>query len=179
MLLKAGTIVDATIIGTPSSTKNATQARDPEMRQTKKGNMWHFGMKSHVGSDRRGIAHTVTTTDAAQADITQFYDLLHGAETVVYGDKAYWSAAHQADCDAQGVRFRVNQRGKRTPNQDQVNRARSRVRAHGEHPFHVVKRLWGFAKVRYRGLAKNTARIFTLFALANLYQLRHRLAATT
>lgn len=175
LLLKAGTIVDATIIAAPSSTKNATQTRDPEMRQTKKGNVWHFGMKIHVGSDRRGIVHTVTTTHAAVADVMQFHDLLHGAETVVYGDKAYWCAEDQADCEAQAVKYRINRRGKRTPYWDGVNRARSRVRAHVEHPFHVVKRLWGFTKVRYRGLAKNTTRIFALFALANLYLLRYRL----
>jgi transposase, IS5 family len=179
LLLKAGTIVDATIIAAPSSTKNATQTRDPEMRQTKKGNVWHFGMKIHVGSDRRGIVHTVTTTDAAQADITQFHDLLHGAETAVYGDKAYWCADDQADCEAQGVKYRINRRGQRTPYWDRINRQRSRVRAHVEHPFHVVKRLWGFAKVRYRGLAKNTTRIFALFALANLYLLRYRLVQST
>lgn len=87
LLLKAGTIVDATIIATPSSTKNATQTREPEMRQTKKGNIWHFGMKGHVGTDRRRIVHTVTTTDAAHADITQMHDLLHSAETAICGDK--------------------------------------------------------------------------------------------
>jgi transposase, IS5 family len=175
LLLKAGTIVDATIIAAPSSTKNATQTRDPEMRQTKKGKMWHFGMKIHVGSDRRGIVHTVTTTDAAQADITQFHDLLHGAETVVYGDKAYWCAEDRSDCEAQGVKYRINRRGKRTPHGDKINRARSRVRARVEHPFHVVKRLWHFAKVRYRGLAKNTVRVFAALMLSNLYLLRHRL----
>jgi IS5 family transposase len=143
LLLKAGTIVDATIIAAPSSTKNATQTRDPERRQTKKGNMWHCGMKIHVGSDRRGIVHTVTTTHAAVADVTQFHDLLHGAEAAVYGDKAYWCAEDQADCEAQAVKYRINRRGQRTPYWNTVNRARSRVRAHVEHPFHGVKRRWG------------------------------------
>jgi IS5 family transposase len=177
LLLSAGTIVDATIINAPSSTKNATHTRDPEMRQTQKGNQWYFGMKIHVGTDRRGTVHSVQVTDAAVADVTQFYALLHGAETVVYGDKAYDAQAHRTDCEAQGVRFRVNRRGKRTPYRDKLNRARSRVRAHVEHPFHVIKRLWGFTKVRYRGLAKNATRVFAALMLSNLYLLRRRLVA--
>jgi IS5 family transposase len=176
LLLKAGTIVDATIIAAPTSTKNATQTRDPEMRQTRKGNAWHFGMKLHIGTDRKGRVHTVTATDAAQADITQLPDLLHGEETVVYGDQAYWKEADRVAYEARGVRYRMNRR--RTPltrRQRAINRARSRTRARGEHPLHVVKRLWGFAKVRYRGLAKNLARAWTLFALANLYLVRRQL----
>jgi IS5 family transposase len=177
LLLSAGTIVDATIIAAPSSTKNAMHTRDAEMRQTKKGNMWHFGMKIHVGTDRRGTVHSVTVTDAAVADVTQFYDLLHGGESVVYGDKAYDAKAHREDCEAQGVKFRVNRRGLRTPYRDRINRARSRVRAHVEHPFQVIKRLWGFTKVRYRGLAKNATRVFAALMLSNLYLLRRRLVA--
>jgi len=177
LLLSAGTIVDATIISAPSSTKNATHTRDPEMRQTKKGNMWHFGMKIHVGTDRRGTVHSVTVTDAAVADVTQFYDLLHGGESAVYGDKAYDAREHREDCEAQGVKFRVNRRGPRTPHRDAINRARSRVRARVEHPFHVIKRLWGFTKVRYRGLAKNATRVFAALMLSNLYLLRRRLVA--
>ena len=185
LLMKTGTIVDATIINAPSSTKNATGTRDPEMKQTRKGKMWYFGMKVHVGTDRRGIVHTLTTTDAAQADITQLPHLLHGEETVLYGDRAYWSERDRQACEAVGLRYRVNRRGtEHHPVSEywrQINRARSRVRARGEHAFHVVKQLWGFRKVRYRGLAKNTARAFTLFALANLYLMRHRLrpAGTT
>jgi IS5 family transposase len=179
LLLKAGTIVDATIINAPSSTKNAAQQRDPEMRQVRKGNAWYFGMKLHVGTDRRGIVHSVTATHAAAHDATQLSALLHGAETALYGDKAYWSAAAQAHYEQAGVRFRVNRRGHRhaplAARWRAINRARSRIRARGEHAFHVVKRLWGFSKVRYRGLAKNAARAFALFALANLYLLRHRL----
>jgi IS5 family transposase len=179
LLLKAGTIVDATIINAPSSTKNAAQARDPEMRQTRKGNQWYFGMKLHVGTDTRGIVHRVTTTHAAAADNSQLPALLHGEESALYGDRAYWSEAARQHYEAAGVRFRVNKRG--APQHPvsaawrAFNRARSRIRARGEHAFHVVKRLWGFSKVRYRGLAKNTAQAFTLFALANLYLLRHRL----
>lgn len=179
LLMKTGTIVDATIINAPSSTKNATGTRDPEMKQTRKGKMWYFGMKVHVGTDRRGIVHTLTTTDAAQADITQVPHLLHGEETALYGDRAYWSERDRQACEAVGIRYRVNRRGtKQHPVSEhwrQINRTRSRVRARGEHAFHVVKQLWGFRKVRYRGLAKNTARAFTMFALANLYLMRHRL----
>jgi IS5 family transposase len=179
LLLKSGTIVDATIIAAPPSTKNAEQARDPEMHQTRKGKQWHFGMKAHVGTDRRGIVHSLATTDAAAADITQMHKLLHGEESEVFGDQAYWSEAHRQSAAARGIRYRINRRGASakplTDHQRYINQVRSKARARGEHAFHVVKRLWGFAKVRYRGLAKNTARLFTAFALANLYLLRRRL----
>jgi len=181
MLLKAGTIVDASIINAPSSTKNATATRDPEMKQTRKGKMWHFGMKVHVGTDLRGLVHSVTTTHAAEADIGQLPHLLHGEERALYGDRAYWSEPDRAACEAAGIAYRVNRRGTHhhpvSPRWRQINRARSRVRARGEHAFHVVKTLWRFTKVRYRGLAKNTARIFTLFALSNLYMVRYQLGA--
>jgi transposase, IS5 family len=179
LLLKAGTIVDATIIAAPTSTKNATQTRDPEMHQTRKGNAWHFGMKLHIGTDRKGRVHTVTATDAAQADITPLPHLLHGKETVVYGDQAYWKEADRVAYAARGIRYRMNRRPTShrplTVRQRAINRARSRTRARGEHPLHVVKRLWGFGKVRYRGLAKNLARPWTMFALANLYLVRRQL----
>lgn len=179
LLLKAGTIVDATIIAAPSSTKNATATRDPEMKQTRKGKQWHFGMKLHVGTDTRGLVHTVRATDAAVADITQLPALLHGAEQVLYGDQAYWKEDHRQQWQAEGGMYRVNRRGTTThpltDHQKAINRARSRHRARGEHAFHVVKQLWGFVKVRYRGLAKNTARAFALFGLANLYRVRLRL----
>ena len=179
LLLKSGTIVDATIIAAPPSTKNAEQARDPEMRQTRKGQQWHFGMKAHVGTDRRGIVHSLVTTDAAAADITQMHQLLHGEESEVFGDQAYWCEAHRQAAQARGIRYRINRRGSRNrPLTDQpryINQVRSGHRARGEHAFLVVKHLWGFTKVRYRGLAKNTARLFTAFALANLYLLRRRL----
>ncbi len=179
LLLKAGTIVDATIISAPSSTKNAAQARDPAMRQTRKGKQWYFGMKCHIGTDPRGVVHSLTATDAAAADITQLPALVHGAERDLYGDRAYWSAEHRVHWRASGGRYRVNQRGTTkhplTSRERTLNRRRSQIRARGEHAFHVVKRLWGFTKVRYRGLAKNTARAFTLFGLANLYLVRRRL----
>lgn len=175
LLLKAGTIVDATIIAAPSSTKNATQTRDPAMKQTRKGQQWYFGMKVHIGTDTRGVVHSLTTTDAAQADITQLPHLLTGEESDLYGDKAYYKQDHKAHWTAGGGRYRVNKSGTRTEHTDAHNAARSRVRARCEHVFHVIKRLWGFTKVRYRGLAKNTARAFTAFALANLYLVRKRL----
>ena len=179
LLLQSGTIVDATIIAAPSSTKNAAQARDPEMRQTKKGNTWYFGMKVHVGTDPRGLVHSLTTTDAAQADVSQLPALVHGAERAIYGDRAYWSEGLREAFRRRGVRFRVQRRGTRkaplTAWWQAINRTRARIRARGEHPFLVVKRLWGFAKVRYRGIAKNAARAFSMFALANLYLLRRRL----
>lgn len=179
LLLKSGTIVDATIIEAPPSTKNAEGARDPEMHQTKKGKDWHFGMKAHVGTDKRGIVHTLTTTPANVADITELPKLLHGEEREVFGDQAYWNDFHRQCAKTSGVRYRINRRGSSTKPlteyQRFINRCRSSARARGEHAFHVVKRLWGFTKVRYRGLAKNTARLFTAFALANLYLFRRRL----
>lgn len=179
LLLKSGTIVDATIIEAPPSTKNEDQARDPEMHQTKKGGEWHFGMKAHVGTDRRGIVHSLTTTAANVSDISQMPKLLHGQEREVFGDQAYWSEAHRQGALKRGIRYRINRRPRYahplTGAQRRLNRLRSATRARGEHAFHVVKCLWGFTKVRYRGLLKNTARLFTAFALANLYLLRRRL----
>jgi IS5 family transposase len=180
LLLRAGTIVDATIIAAPSSTKNKTGTRDPEMKQTRKGKNWYFGMKLHIGTDRRGTVHSVTATHAAESDIKQLPNLLHGEESVLYGDQAYWKEADRQAFEKQGVRYRVNRRapgGNRnlSPRWRKINRARSRTRARCEHPFRVVKRLWGFDKTRYRGIAKNLARAQTMFALANLYAVRHRL----
>lgn len=179
LLLKAGTIVDASIIHAPSSTKNQRGERDPEMRQTKKGNQWYFGMKVHVGTDKRGVTHSLEVTDAAQADIGQLPHLLHGSERELYGDKAYWKEDDRQAFTDSGVRYRVNRRPtSKHPLSErwkEINRSRSRVRARGEHAFHVVKRLWGFNKVRYRGLAKNRARALTMFALANLYLVRRQL----
>lgn len=181
LLLTSGTIVDATIIHAPTSTKNATKTRDPEMKQTRKGNQWFFGMKAHVGTDVHGLVHALTTTDAGQADITQLPYLLHGAEQVLYGDRGYWKEQDRQLCEAAGIRYRVNRRGTEqhplTPYWKRVNQTRSRTRARGEHAFGVVKWLWKFTKVRYRGLAKNTTQLFTLFALANLYLVRHKLGA--
>jgi IS5 family transposase len=181
LLLRSGTIVDATIIAAPSSTKNASATRDPEMKQTRKGKNWHFGMKLHIGADKRGIVHTVRATNAAVADITQLPDLLHGQEREVFGDQAYWKEDDRAFLESWGVRYRINRRPSRRPLSQRwrmINRARSRTRARGEHAFRIVKQLWGFVKVRYRGLAKNLARAQTMFALANLYQFRRELRLT-
>ena len=179
LLLKSGTIVDATIIEAPPSTKNQDKARDPEMHQTKKGGEWHFGMKAHVGTDPRGIVHSLVTTAANISDVSQMGQLLHGQERAVFGDQAYWSQSHRLGALARGIRYRINRRPNPgrplSPLERRLNRLRSATRARGEHAFHVVKCLWGFTKVRYRGLAKNTARLFTAFALANLYLLRRRL----
>ena len=176
LLLRSGTIVDATIIAAPSSTKNGTESRDPEMKQTKKGNNWHFGMKVHVGTDKCGVVHSLTATHAATADITQLDALLHGQERTIFGDQAYWKEADRQRFRAAGVRYRVNRRGTAqrplTDYQKNINRSRSRTRARGEHAFRIVKQLWGFTKVRYRGIAKNAARALASFALANLYLMR-------
>jgi IS5 family transposase len=180
LLLRSGTIVDATIIAAPSSTKNETKTRDPEMKQTRKGKNWHFGMKLHIGTDRRGTVHSVKATHAAESDIKQMPNLLHGEERVVFGDQAYWKEADRQAFEEKGVRYRVNRRapgGNRNLSERwrKINRARSRTRACCEHPFRIIKRLWGFEKTRYRGIAKNLARAQAMFALANLYALRHRL----
>jgi IS5 family transposase len=177
---RSGTIVDATIIAAPSSTKNATKTRDPEMKQTRKGKNWHFGMKLHIGTDTRGLVHSLTATHAAASDISQLEQLLHGEESVLYGDQAYWKAADREAFEARGVRYRVNRRAPGgNKNQSErwrkINRARSRTRARGEHPFRIIKQLWGFQKTRYRGIAKNLARAQAMFALANLCAVRHKL----
>lgn len=179
LLLRSGTIVDATIIAAPSSTKNASASRDPEMKQARKGKNWHFGMKLHIGADKRGIVHTVRATAANVADITQLPELLHGQERELFGDQAYWKEDDREFLEEWGMRYRVNRRPtSQRPLSERwrlINRARSRTRARGEHAFRVLKQLWGFAKVRYRGLAKNLARAQTMFALANLYQVRRQL----
>lgn len=173
LLLKSGTIVDATIIAALPSTKNAARERDPEKKQNRKGKQWHFGMKLLVGTDRRGLVHSVASGPASESDITRVDDLLHGKEREIFGDQAYWSEDHRQHCRHAGIAYRINQRAKpgriRTAHEKAINRSRSRHRARGEHALHVVKRLWGFSKVRYRGLYKNTARALTMFALSNLY----------
>lgn len=179
LLLKSGTLVDATIVSAPSSTKNAARTRDPEMTQTKKGSTWYFGMKVHIGTDPRGVVHTVTTTTAREADITQLPALLHGRESVVHGDRGYFSQDARDWLRKRGIRSRIQKRAAAGHPLSGTEKARNKrwsaIRAFVEHPFHVIKRLWGFTKVRYRGLAKNTARVFALLALANLYRMRDRL----
>ena len=180
LLVGKGTIVDATIINAPPSTKNAKQQRDPEMHQTRKGKQWYFGMKVHTGTDTdSGLVHTVVATSANVADVNVLGELLHGAEESLHGDSAYHAKALKEQAEAAGIAFNVNQRGSRRRPLNQRQRARnrrlSRTRATVEHAFLVVKRLWGHAKVRYRGIKKNLAQMHTLFGLANLYRVRYRL----
>ena len=178
-----GTIVDATIIHAPSSTKNAQNKRDPEMHQTRKGKQWYFGMKMHTGTDAEsGLVHGIEATAANVHDANVLGQLLHGEEQALYGDSAYHSQQLKELAEGAGLQFNVNQRGFKdrplTQRQKARNRRLSKVRAVVEHPFLVVKRLWGHAKVRYRGLAKNLAQMYTLFGLANLYRVRKHFVAT-
>ena len=180
--VNTGTIVDATIIGAPSSTKNADKARDPDMRQTRKGQQWYFGMKLHIGVDSQsGLAHTAVVTSANVHDKHPLPDLLHGNEQRVYGDAAYASQKDLINSAAPNAKDFTNQRTRRNGVvNEQVksrNRNKSKIRARVEHVFGVIKRLWGFGKVRYRGLQKNATRAFTALALANIYLSRQRLLA--
>jgi transposase, IS5 family len=179
----SGTIVDATIIGAPSSTKNAEGKRDPEMHQTRKGKMWHFGMKLHIGVDSHtGLAHSAVVTAANVHDKHPLPDLLHGEELRVWGDSAYASQQELIASKAPAALDLTNQRVRKingVPDEKQrrKNREQSKVRARVEHVFAVIKRQWGFSKVRYRGLQKNATRAFTALALANIYMSRGLLLA--
>jgi IS5 family transposase len=177
-----GTIVDATIIAAPSSTKNAERERDPEMHQTRKGRQWHFGMKLHIGVDSAtGLAHSAVVTAANVHDKHPLPELMHGAEEKLYGDSAYASQQALIRSKAPQAQDWTNQRvrpGSATEALDRIiNRVKSRVRSRVEHVFAVVKKLWGFNKVRYRGLAKNATRAFVALGLANIYMARQRLMA--
>lgn len=183
LLVREGTIVDATIIDAPSSTKNREKSRDAEMKQTKKGNRWYFGMKAHVGTDtRRGLVHRVIVTNASVHDSRVMDDLLSGEETVVYGDKAYADEVKRNKYRERGIEWCINRKGSRSRplsyEDREWNHVHNRIRAKGEHAFHVVKCLWNYRKVRYKGLVKNAAQIFSLFALANLYLVRKELVMT-
>ncbi|AOU97707.1 IS5 family transposase [Acidihalobacter yilgarnensis] len=174
-----GTIVDATIIGAPSSTKNAHKTRDPDMHQTRKGQQWYFGMKLHIGVDSRtGVVHSAAVTAANVHDKHLLADLLHGEERRVYGDSAYASQKALIRAHAPRAKDFTNQRISKRGEVDEAERSRnrnkSRIRARVEHVFAVVKRLWGFSKVRYRGLDKNANRSFVVLGLANLYLSRTR-----
>lgn len=173
MKVSGGTIVDATIIEAPSSTKNGDGTRDPEMHQTKKGNQWHFGMKVHIGVDSRsGLVHSASVTAANVHDSQELPKLLHGAETRVYGDSAYAgkkAAIREAAPNAKDFTQKRAHRNRPLSAADrESNRRKSRVRARVEHPFRPFKNLFGFAKVRYRGLMKNANRAFALLALINI-----------
>ena len=180
--ITTGTIVDATIVHAPSSTKNQKQERDPEMHQTRKGKQWYFGLKAHIGVDsKEGIVHSVCTTAANVADKHMLPDLLHGEERKVWGDGAYQGQgevirqlaprAQDMTCRRTKYRHFVDELERRK------NRTKARVRARVEHPFRILKRVFGFDKVRYRGLKKNHNRLCTCFALGNLYLHRKRLAS--
>src|SRR5215218_9026578 len=177
LLMREGTIVDATIIAAPPSTKNRAKARDPEMHQTKKGNQWHFGIKAHIGVDvASGVVHTLVGTAANEADINQMAALLHGQEEDVFADAGYTGADKRPDHEDRDVCWNIAIKRsiiKALPKglrdlAEPVERALAQVRAWVEHPFHIVKNLFRHKKLRYRGLAKNTAQLHTLFALANL-----------
>jgi IS5 family transposase len=180
MKVAGGTIVDATIIAAPSSTKNSDKQRDPEMRQTKKGNQWHFGMKGHVGVDSKTkLIHSAVVTPANVHDSQPLPKLLHGAETRVWGDSAYIGQKEAISKVAPNARDFTNRRGTRshelTEEERMTNKRKSSVRAKVEHPFYIIKRVFGFAKVRYRGLVKNANRFFVTCALANLFMVRKKL----
>jgi transposase, IS5 family len=177
LLMRQGTIVDATIIAAAPSTKNKQKSRDPEMHQTKKGNQWYFGMKAHIGADvASGVVHTVVGTAANQADITQAAALLHGQESDVFADAGYTGADKRPEHAGREVSWNIAVKRsiiKALPKRlrdwaEPVERALAQVRAPVEHPFHIVKNLFRHKKLRYRGLAKNTVQLYTLFALANL-----------
>jgi IS5 family transposase len=185
LMLKAGTVVDATLIAAPSSTKNKTGERDPEMHQTKKSNQWYFGMKAHIGVDAEsGVVHTVRGTSANVNDVVEANSLLHGQETDALGDAGYQGVEKRPDAKTE-VRWHTAMRpGKRraldksTPCgelADKIEKIKASIRAKVEHPFRVIKRQFGHVKVRYRGLAKNTAQLKTLFALSNLWMVRAKL----
>ncbi len=175
MKLCGGTIVDATLIAAPPSTKNREKARDPQMHQTKKGNEWHFGMKLHIGADSRlGLVHSASVTAANVHDSHEVPNLLHGEETRFYGDSAYRGQAQRERLKELAPKAKdfANKRAYRnaplTDADRETNRRKSSVRSKVEHPFLTLKRLWGFAKVRYRGLAKNANRAFAMLAMVNL-----------
>jgi transposase, IS5 family len=186
LMLRAGTVVDATLIAAPSSTKNAEGERDPEMKQSKKGNQWYFGMKAHIDADAEsGLVHTVRGTTGSVNDALEANALLHGEETEAFGDAGYQGADKRPDAKPD-VRWNIAMRpGKRraldksrVSNRliDELERLKASIRAKVEHPLRVIKRQFGHVKVRYRGLAKNTAQLHTLFALSNLWMVRRQLS---
>ena len=189
LLLRQGSAVDATLIAAPSSTKNKEGKRDPEMHSSKKGNQWYFGMKAHIGVDAdSGLVHSVRGTAGHVADVTEGGSLLHGEEAVVFADAGYQGADKRPDAN-RSVRWHVAMRpGKRKKLDkagnpidaliEKVEKLKAGIRAKVEHPFRVVKRQFGYVKVRYRGLKKNTLQRKTLFALSNLWMARHPLMAT-
>jgi len=187
LLLKAGTVVDATLIAAPTSTKNKDKKRDPDMHSSKKGNEWYFGMKAHIGADAEsGLVHTVRGTSGHVSDIAKGNTLLHGQETVAFGDAGYQGIERRADATPDvtwhvamrpGKRKALDKDNEADAMIDKAEKLKASVRAKVEHPFRVIKRQFGFVKVRYRGLKKNTAQLVTLFALSNLWMVRGKLIA--
>jgi IS5 family transposase len=184
LMLRTGTVVDATLIAAPSSTKNAEGERDPEMKQTRKGNNWYFGMKAHIGVDAAsGLVHTVVATPANVNDLNVAGQLLHGDELNAFGDAGYQGVHKRPEARGPtwhvalrpGLRRLLDARDPQDAITERIEQLKASVRAKVEHPFRVLKRQFGFTKVRYRGLAKNTAQIQTLFALANLWMARRHL----
>ena len=187
LLMREGTIVDATLIAAPSSTKNALKQRDPAMHQTRKGNQWYFGLKAHIGADAKsGLVHSVSMTAANVSDIAQTHVLLHGKESEVHADAGYLGVEKREEIVAlkREVKWQIAAKrgtinrlgeGEEKERLRGVERTKAQVRAKVEHPFHVVKNLFHYRKTRYRGLAKNTAQLEILFALANLFLVRNTL----
>jgi len=190
LLMREGTIVDATIIAAPTSTKNSRKERDPEMHQTKKGNEWYFGMKAHIGVDvQSGLVHSVTGTAANVADIAQTHALLHGQEKEAYADAGYLGVERRQEIAAKHPDIEWHVAAKRGKVKamaeglikdltERLEKLKSQVRARVEHPFHIIKNLFKHRKTRYRGIAKNTAQLHTLFALANLVISKRALLAS-
>jgi IS5 family transposase len=186
LILHQGTMVDATLVAEATSTRNRQGKRDPQMSSTKKGNQWYFGMKAHIGADTaHGLVHTVVGTTAKVPDVKVTDALLHGDEHKVHGDKGYTTGRRNLLSSDLGsgplwcFPFKGSRHEKLAPWQHEVNHRLSQLRARVEHPFRVVKRQFGFTKVRYRGLTKNTAQLTTLFALSNLYLVRRQLLSAS
>jgi IS5 family transposase len=191
LLMSQGTLVDATLIAAPSSTKNKDHARDSEMHQTKKGNQWHFGMKAHIGVDKdSGLVHSVVSTAANVSDISQTPALLHGQESDVWADAGYVGVDKRQDmqealkANEQDVNWHIAKRRKSVEKLDEgwqkdlaqaYEKLKAKVRAYVEHPFHIIKNIFRYKKARYKGLAKNDAQLNMLFALGNLYMVRGEL----
>ena len=176
-MMKEGTIVDATIINSPSSTKNKDKQRDPEMKSTKKNNQWYFGMKSHIGTDAKsGLVHTCEVSPANVSDVEMTIDLLHGEEKAIFGDRGYVNKEDKKWARKRGIFWGVPDRkkpgGKLSKSQAKRNKRTSSIRAKVEHPFRVIKHLWGHRKVRYKGLLKNGSQMNMLYGLSNLYMAR-------
>lgn len=187
LLLREGTLMDATIINAPPSTKNRQRQRDPEMKPTRKGKPWYFGMKAHIGVDLdSGIVHSLTGTAANVHDINEAHHLLHGEEQLGFGDAGYTGIEKRKEVNDVDITWHIAmKRGKRkqlreqdspdSRRQEAIEKLKSQIRAKVEHPFRIVKRQFGYQKTRYRGLKKNTQQLFTLFALSNLYGIRREL----